>query len=217
MPDRSRLVRMRVTNVGCIGPEGLTVALDNILCLVGPNNTAKSTVLRAYELARGTVTFTEGDLCKRADGASASVELWVHIPVGIHNIAERWKVSEGNLRLVRSKWEWSKDSAFRRVRTTWDPETSDWATETNAAGLDQVFESRLPEPLGIGTLQNPDEEHRALLKLILQPVADRLKALQRDAGSGLRLAVDSFEASAKKPVEEERAKVTHLKEELNRS
>jgi putative ATP-dependent endonuclease of OLD family len=51
LSDRSRLIRMKVSNVGCVGPDGLTVALDNILCVVGPNNTGKSTILRAYELA----------------------------------------------------------------------------------------------------------------------------------------------------------------------
>lgn len=109
---------MKITNIGCIGPDGLEVTLDNILCLVGPNNTAKSTVLRAYELARGKVTFNEGDLCKRAKGGLASVELWVHIPEGTPNVAEKWKTVEEKLRFVRSKWEWSEGPAFKRVRTT---------------------------------------------------------------------------------------------------
>jgi len=217
MPDRSRLVRMKITNVGCIGPEGLTVTLDNILCLVGPNNTAKSTVLRAYELARGKQNFTEGDLCKRAGGATAKVELWVHIPAGTPNIAEKWKAVEGNLLMLRSKWEWGLAPGLKSVRTTWDPEIGDWAVRTNAAGVDEVFESRLPIPLRIETLQDPEGEHKELLKLVLQPVADRLRALQQDSQSELKLALDAFEASAKAPVEEERGKVAGLEEDLNRS
>ena len=47
--ERSHLVRMRVRNLGCIGNEGLTVELDDIVCLVGANNAGKTTVLRAYE------------------------------------------------------------------------------------------------------------------------------------------------------------------------
>ena len=217
MPERSRMVRMRITNIGCIGPEGLTITLDNILCLVGPNNTAKSTVLRAYELARGKVNFVEDDLCKRAGNAPASVELWVHLPKGTPNIDEKWKAVEGKLLLVRSKWEWGRASGFKSVRTTWDPEKSDWATKTNAAGLDEVFESRLPIPLRVGTLQDPEGEHKELLKLVLQPVGDRLRALQQDSESELKRALEAFEASAKKPIEEERSKVANLKEELNKS
>lgn len=217
MPDTSRLVRMKITNIGCIGPEGLTVALDNILCLVGPNNTAKSTVLRAYELARGKASFAEGDLCKRAGDAAAAVEMWVHIPEGTPNIAEKWKAKEGDLLLLRSKWEWERETGFMRVRTTWDPDQGGWAPETNAAGVDEVFESRLPIPLRVGTLQDPGAEHKELLKLVLQPVSDRLRALQDDSNSELSRALGAFESSAKKPVEEERSKVASLKEQINES
>lgn len=86
MADTSRLVRMCIRNVGCIGPEGCQIALDNIVCLVGGNNCGKSTVLRAYELAIGTEAFDpERDLCKRAGETPASVEIWVHIPQGMAN------------------------------------------------------------------------------------------------------------------------------------
>ena len=66
MAERSKLVRMRIRNIGCVGPEGLTIDLDNIVCLVGANNTGKSTALRAYELALGSQGFKQDrDLCKR--------------------------------------------------------------------------------------------------------------------------------------------------------
>lgn len=48
---RSKLLSIYVKNIGCIGPEGVQVKLDDILCLVGPNNSGKTTILRAYELA----------------------------------------------------------------------------------------------------------------------------------------------------------------------
>lgn len=217
MAQRSRLIRMNITNIGCIGPEGLTIELDDILCLVGPNNTGKSTVLRAYELAAGKATFTENDLCKRAGESPASVELVVHIPTGTPNIAEKWKVPEGDLRVVRSRWEWRRETGFRSLRTTWDPEAQDWAADTKAAGLDEVFTSRLPVPLRVGTLQDPEEEHKALLLLVLQPIVERLKTLQRDSGSELRHALDGFIASAEKPIEEERERIKGLKDDLNRT
>ncbi len=46
MAERSKLVKMRIQNLGCIGPEGLEISLDNIICIVGANNSGKSTVLR---------------------------------------------------------------------------------------------------------------------------------------------------------------------------
>ncbi len=104
MPETSRLVKMRVSNLGCIGPDGCEIALDSVLCLVGANNAGKSTFLRAYELALGTATFDHAnDLCYRAGETPATVEIWVHIPEGMANIAEKWKEKDGDLRLVRSK------------------------------------------------------------------------------------------------------------------
>ena len=44
MTERSRLVRMHIKNIGCIGDDGLTVELDDIVCLVGANNSGKTTV-----------------------------------------------------------------------------------------------------------------------------------------------------------------------------
>ncbi|WP_353619061.1 AAA family ATPase [Paracidovorax cattleyae] len=45
--NRSKLVRITVRNIGCIGEDGVAIALDNVVCLVGKNNAGKSTILRA--------------------------------------------------------------------------------------------------------------------------------------------------------------------------
>ena len=218
MADRSRLVRMRIVNIGPIGPEGLDVDLDNIVCLVGANNSGKSTVLRAYELALGTEKFTpERDLCKRASEPVASVEIWVHIPEGTPNIAERWKAKEDNLLLVRSRWQWADSNGWAVERQTWNPEISDYSTDDKASGLDNVFNSRLPKPFRIGTLEDPEEEHKRLLTLILQPVADRLTKALDDSDSELHKALSDFNTHAQTPVKEEEKRLKSLKDELNRS
>lgn len=217
MAERSKLVRMRITNIGCVGTEGLEVALDNVLCIVGPNNTGKSTVLRAYELAVGSQTFKENDYNLRGSGEPASVELWVHIPEGMANIAEIWKEIDGNLRLVRSKWEWCKSTEWKKIRQTWDPEKEVYAPDGKASGLDTVFNKRLPEPLRIGTLDDPEQEHTRLLKLILQPISDRLKVCLDDTNSELCKALNTFNELAKAPIAEEAAILDSLKQNLNRS
>ncbi|MDY6835024.1 MAG: AAA family ATPase [Chloroflexota bacterium] len=217
MPEHSKLVRMRIANLGCVGPEGLTVELDNILCLVGANNSGKSTVLRAYELAVGSETFSSADLCQRAEDNPATVEIWVHIPEGTPNIAEKWKTSENGLLLVRSKWEWSKENSWKKVRRTWDPELDDYAEDGKASGLDTVFSSRLPTPFRIGSLQDPKDEHQKLLTLILQPIADKLDKHLLDETSELSKALAAVTEHAKKPVEEEADNLAALKTDINSS
>ena len=218
MPDTSRLIKMCIYNLGCIGPEGCEVALDKVLCLVGGNNTGKSTILRAYELALGTASFDPAkDPCRRAGNVPSTVEIWVHIPEGMANIAEKWKIADGTFRLVRSKWEWSKETNWARIRTTWNPETGDYSTDVKASGLDPVFNSRLPIPFRIGSLDNPDDAHKQLLTIVLQPIAEKIQRQMADENSDLRKTITAVGVLARSPVDEERERLEGLKADLNRS
>lgn len=218
MPDTSRLIKMRVCNLGCIGPEGCNIDLDDVLCLVGANNTGKSTILRAYELAVGTTKFDPAnDPSCRACENPVSVEIWVHIPEGMANIAEKWKEKVGDLRLVRSKWEWSRESGWSKVRATWDPEAGAYSSDDKASGLDTVFSSRLPVPFRIGSLDNPEAEHKKLLTLVLQPISDKIQKQMADTDSELRKSIAAVGELAKAPVDEERSRLDGFKTDLNRS
>ena len=124
------------------------------------------------------------------------------------------KIPEDDLLLVRSKWEWSESSKWVSVRQTWDPEKQDFGDD-KASGLDTVFSSRLPKPFRIGTLDDPEDEHKKLLTLVLQPVADRLKAKLADSASDLNQALAAFVELAEVPVKEERNKLDTIKEDLN--
>src|SRR5579863_4713410 len=195
---------MKLRNLGCIGPEGLEVALDDIVCLVGRNNTGKTTVLHAYELAVGNLPLTEHDRCQwTPDGDFPEVELVVHIPDGTPNVGDEWKQSKGGLRLVKSRWQW-KDAQGKPIRQTWDPSanegTGDWAEDGKAGGADSVFNSRLPQPIRVGSLQDSINVHDELLKLVTQPVAVELKRLQELPGSPLRQAITEVVNAAMAPV-----------------
>lgn len=213
---RSKLLSITVGNIGCISNEGLTVSLDNILCLVGENNTGKSTILRAYELAVGTQSYShERDYCKRSSEENAFIEIAVHIPEGTANIAEKWKVKKGEYLIVKSKWEWDKNGS--KTRKTYDPEIDDYSEDGNAAGLDNVFNSRLPVPFRIGALENPQAELKNLLKLIVDPIAESLKLKLEDKESEISKALNIFTAQAKKPVEESKETIEKINRQMTNS
>lgn len=192
MIKRSKLLKLAVRNLGCVGPEGVEVALDNVVCLVGKNNAGKSTILRAYELAIKPTLFSgPRDRCRwAAESEPSVVELDVHIPEGVANVDEKWKTPSGDHLVVRSQWEWSPDGSF--VRRTWDPEAGAWSDGEKAGGADNVFKSRLPRPLRIGSLQDASETQAVLLALALSPFAKELGDLQKDPTSDLAKSVSNL-------------------------
>lgn len=194
--NRSRLVRMTVRNIGCIGNEGLTIDLDNIVCLVGRNNSGKSTILRAYELARGSIAFEHSrDRHQHsAEEQPSEIELEVHIPEGIGNVDARWKQPRDGLLIVKSRWQWAAPD-FLKVRETWDPkagpdEDGQWADD-KAGGADAVFSSRLPRPLRIGSLEDIGKTEGNLLTLALAPLLKTLEKARVDAESALFKSIAS--------------------------
>lgn len=203
MNDRSKLLSITIRNLGCIGPQGLTVQLDNIVCLVGRNNAGKSTVLRAYELAQSSKALAEFDRCQwTPEGQYPEVELSVHIPAGVENVDEKWKTIDGDMRIVRSRWRW--ESAAKPERQTWNPElndgSGDWDINGKAGGADNVFNSRLPQPLRIDALKDSAAEHDVLMKLIIDPIAKQIESLKSAEGSALRKALEAVAESTKLPV-----------------
>lgn len=213
---RSKLLNITIANLGCIGNEGITVSLDNILCLVGDNNSGKSTILRAYELAVGAQNYSyEKDYCKRSQGENTYIEISVHIPEGTTNIAEKWKEEQGEYLVVKSRWEWDQNGL--KSRKTYDPELSDYSDDGNAAGLDNVFNSRLPVPFRIGALENPQAELKNLLKLIVDPIAENLRYKLEDKNSEISKALEVFTTHAKKPVEEHKAIIEKINERITHS
>ena len=196
---RSKLLQISIKNLGCIGSEGLTIDLDNILCLVGGNNTGKSTVLRAYELAVGKESYEyESDHCKRSGDNNSTIEISVHIPENTLNIAEEWKIKSAEYLIVKSKWEWDKDG--NKTRQTWDPDGNQYSEEGKASGIDQVFNSRLPQPVRIGALQEPKDDLEELKKIILQSIADELENNLKDTDQDIYKALENFKELANIPV-----------------
>ncbi|HVT89965.1 MAG TPA: TOPRIM nucleotidyl transferase/hydrolase domain-containing protein [Tepidisphaeraceae bacterium] len=220
--NRSRLVRMKVVNFGCIGDGGLEIALDDIVCLVGANNCGKSTVLRAYEAAIGMARLKPDEIHSKATTAT-TVELWVHIPDGAENIDSKWKENANGLKLVRSKWTWTEISAkgggieYAPVRSTWDPEQNNYAEDGKAAGLDNVFNSRLPKPFRIGSLENPEEEHKKLMELVLEPIKAKLALLMKDDASDLSTKIKAVQTSAEEPVKAFQINLEKVQSRVNSS
>lgn len=198
MKQRSRLLNISIRNIGCIGPDAVEIALDQIVCLVGKNNAGKSTVLTAYQLARGKQAFAAADRHQHAPADDPSeIVLEVHIPKGIGNVDEKWKVERGDLLVVKSRWTWSPDDNYQRKRETWSPALNDgaggWDPNQNAGGFDAVFGARLPEPIRIGSLDDATTSQAQLLAMALTPLTSEVTAEAELAGSPIQSAMQAIQ------------------------
>ena len=214
MPNHSSLARLRVVNFGCIGPDGVTVDMADIVCLVGANNCGKSTMLRAYEAAvtSSALKAEEKYSPPGAGGTFASVEIWVRVPH--RNLQILMPSGLMPKASVRSQWTWPL-AGVAPVRKTWDPATQVYAEDGKAAGLDNVFNSRMPQPFRVKALEGPQQEHDLLMKLLLGPIIEELKELAIQEGSPLRKAISDVKTAASVPVEKFKAKLDKVKEKVN--
>jgi len=192
MPKTAKLLKLEVYNLGCIGNEGLQISLDNIVCLVGENNAGKSTALKAYEMAVGSGSYNfESDHCKMSSETELTqVILDIHIPVGVANIGEQWKIVQGSYHVVRTKWTWDENN--NQTRQTYNPAMGDYDPDNNASGLDNVFISRLPKPIRIGALESPESNFNNLKKILLGDIAVKLENLIHTPKTPINKALDKI-------------------------
>lgn len=198
MTQRSRLLSISVKNIGCIGAIPVTVTLDQIVCLVGMNNAGKSTILTAYQLAKGKQTFTVEDRHQHAaEDDPSEIVMEVHIPKGIGNIDEKWKVGRDGLLVVKSRWLWSPKNGFAMERQTWSPTAKDgqgdWDPDQKAGGFDSVFGARLPEPIRIGSLDDAATYQSQLLTMALTPLTADIALEVSSPGSVLQTAINGIQ------------------------
>jgi len=188
------LLTMTIRDFGCIGPEGLTIDLNRIVCLVGANNAGKSTVLRAYELAVTSGKLEETDRCLHsAADATPRIELALHIPIGTPNIGDEWIDESGGIRKLTSRWTWPATGGVPK-RETYHP-IDKWDHQRKASGLDAVFTSRLPKPFRIGSLDGPEDEEKKLINAVLDPIAKELRRRQTEDGDLRQKLAAAFEAA----------------------
>jgi putative ATP-dependent endonuclease of OLD family len=56
-----RITNLKIQNFGCIGANGISVDIDKIVVLIGPNNSGKSTILRAFEVVTECLKLDQDD------------------------------------------------------------------------------------------------------------------------------------------------------------
>ncbi len=185
---RPRLVRLIIKNFRCIGPTPVTIDLDDIVVLVGPNNVGKSSVLKAYEVimsegsAAGQLTIDDFPSGKVDPNASPEIEL--HTVVYDNSPGPEWmeKTAAGEM-LVKESWRWPAPGV--PVRRGFNVQENRWATDADKEkvpwGAAGVANSRRPQPQRVDAFASPDEQAGEIVKLLMTAIKDRVKTHQEEA------------------------------------
>jgi putative ATP-dependent endonuclease of the OLD family len=185
---RPRLLRLIIKNFRCIGAIPVTIDLDDIVVLVGPNNVGKSSVLKAYEVimsegsAAGQLSIDDFPSGRVDPHALPEIEL--HTIVYDNSPGPEWmEKTKSEEMLVRELWRWS--SPGPPVRRGFNVQEQRWATDEDKEkvpwGAAGVANSRRPQPHRVDAFASPDEQAGEIVKLLMTAIKDRVKTHQDDS------------------------------------
>jgi putative ATP-dependent endonuclease of OLD family len=185
---RPRLVKLIIKNFRCIGPIPVSIDLDDIVVLVGPNNVGKSSVLKAYEItmsegsAAGQLTIDDFPSSKVDPNALPEIEL--HTIVFDNSPGAEWvaKTDSGEM-LVRERWRWSAPGpperrGFNVQLQRWAEDADKEKVPWGAAG---VANSRRPQPHRVDAFASPDEQAGEIVTLLMTAIKNRVESHRSDS------------------------------------
>ncbi|CAJ4179854.1 Predicted ATPase [Burkholderia pseudomallei] len=171
---RARLHKLTISNFRAIGAKPVTIELDDIVVLVGPNNAGKSSILRAYEVVMESGKLNELTIEdfpsarlpeEGAADAVPTIELETVLYEDSKAPAQHWiDVKANGDRHVRERWVWRvpgkpEKRGYNAELGEWDPDHGPWGV----AGVAQI---NRPEPHRIEAFANPQEQAEEIISLL---------------------------------------------------
>lgn len=227
---RARIHKLTISNFRCIGQTPLTIELDEIVVLVGPNNAGKSSILRAYEVVMQSGKaghlqiddFPNGLLPEASSEAIPTIELETVLYDDSKPPAARWiDTKPSGERHVRERWTWRDEGAPKKVgfdveKNSWDDAHGPWG----AAGIAQV---NRPEPHRIEAFDNPATQAAAIVGLLEEAIKQKVKEVtgakteEGQERSSYEKLLESVKALQKEVADTAAAAIDDVKNSLNAS
>jgi len=174
-----RLKELKIQNFRCIGSTPVTIELDDIVVLVGPNNVGKSCILKAYQIAMshgsaaGKLNIEDFPNGKINNGNLPTIEL-ITI-VGDNTPGEEWiKINDQGEMEVRERWFWENEGA--PTRQGWNVKNEDWDKKV-PWGAPNVAKSRRPEPHRVSAFDSPEKQSDEITKILITALEERIKSI----------------------------------------
>lgn len=204
-----KLSALQIKNFGCIDENGITVKIDNIVVLIGPNNVGKTTVLRAYEVFRNASNpltlkdFYQNDESNPIEIAGIFTEINDNDKT---QIGEKWiyQDEDGN-DVIKYKWKWNK-SGEKGQKFSWNNEEQDWVAG-GMGGWDSKIASCIPIPLKISPFDNSEQLEKQIIELLTSAVKENTKSDQSKIVQMVE-QINTLAKSVKEGIAEELEKTT---------
>ncbi|WKW12640.1 AAA family ATPase [Pseudogemmatithrix spongiicola] len=224
---RPRLSRLTVQNFRAIGAQPVSIELDNIVVLVGPNNTGKSSILKAYQLVMndgsGEVSLSADDFPNGIPDPNnpPTIELTTIVYGDLPGKEWIHTTADGEM-VVRERWQWKQVGKPERVgfnvhRGRWAEPSDD---EKGPWGVASVANSRRPEPHHIDAFASPDKQATAISKLLSEVLTQRMaehKSKGSDPESAFGKLLKSVSELQETVLAEVQSEVVKLEDSLSES
>jgi len=180
MSKYPKLKKMIVRNFRAIKND-VEVELNDIVILVGANNSGKSTILKAYEYAVNSEKLTLEDFhnCVFDKDYLPEVEIYTIVDKETAPKIDHWcEVLENETYLVKEKWTWKK-VGDKPERVGFRVDKNSWATEADKPRMpwatDNVAGSKRPSPHRVSTFDSPEIQSEGVKDLINTLLEEKVK------------------------------------------
>ncbi|MBY3441797.1 ATP-dependent nuclease [Rhizobium laguerreae] len=186
--ERGKLRSLSVRNFRCIGPEAVRVDLDDIVVLVGPNNSGKSSILRAYEIAMSEGSnagklkledFPNGEVNPEEP---VEIELVTEVITG--DPGKQWigdfngkPIADVGKKYVKEKWVWNDQGKGKRFG--WNVEKQEW-DDKKPWGYANVANARRPAVHPVRAFDPPEAQAKQIHDLLRTAIVDSAKLISKD-------------------------------------
>ncbi|BEQ15063.1 ATP-dependent nuclease [Desulfoferula mesophila] len=192
-----KLKALTITNFAGIGEPGITVPIDDIVVLIGPNNSGKSSVLDAYEAFANTGAALPVKSFHNEDPHNTVEIIGIFTEITDDDreaLSSKWEYQDTQFgHAMKLKWEWANPEQGG-LKYSWNPEKGEWV-KGGMGGWDTLITSRIPVPLRI----KPTDDHEITEKQIIDILTSAAKAALKKDGtkankvlSELQSLADSF-------------------------
>lgn len=216
---KSKVKSLVIRNFRSIGPKPVSIDLDDIVVLVGPNNAGKSTILRAYEVvmshgsADGRLKIE--DFPRETIDADNLPEIELQTYVWDDLPAEQWIHIEDDTgrKFIRERWRWeepNKDPKRQGRRAS----AEDW-DEKVPWGAPNVAKARRPIPHRVDAFASPEEQGEKITKLMQDILTERASQGADEEASAIEKLSAQIRDLQKQIVEQSHDDISGLESSLS--